>query len=119
MCLFKITNDRRLTDFYYKHTLLPDVTIVSIFQWIFRGRFLPPALSLELTDLYLKLFKPLKVNKKHFTELTREARIVRLDPGEAYAVEEVTPADERLSILLKGKYVQQILSSVPFRVYFL
>ncbi|CAH1644252.1 unnamed protein product [Spodoptera littoralis] len=66
-------------------------------------RFLPPALSLELTDLYLKLFKPLKVNKKHFTELTREARIVRLEPGEAYAVEEVTPADERLSILLKGK----------------
>ncbi|KAJ0179944.1 hypothetical protein K1T71_004535 [Dendrolimus kikuchii] len=66
-------------------------------------RFLPPALSLELTDLYLKLFKPLKVNKKHFQELTREARIVRLDPGEAYAVEEMTPADERLSILIKGK----------------
>ncbi|XP_068630454.1 blood vessel epicardial substance-like [Battus philenor] len=66
-------------------------------------RFLPPALSLELTDLYLKLFKPLKVNKKHFQELTREARIVRLEPGEAYAFEEVTPADERLSILLKGK----------------
>ena len=72
---------------------------------ILSGRFLPPALSLELTDLYLKLFKPLKVNKKHFTELTREARIVRLEPGEAYAVEDVTPADERLSILLKGKYV--------------
>ncbi|CAH0727765.1 unnamed protein product, partial [Brenthis ino] len=66
-------------------------------------RFLPPALSLELTDLYLKLFKPLKVNKKHFQELTREARVVKLEPGEAYAVEEVTPADERLSILLKGK----------------
>ncbi|XP_052738446.1 blood vessel epicardial substance-like [Bicyclus anynana] len=66
-------------------------------------RFLPPALSLELTDLYLKLFKPLKVNKKHFQELTREARLIRLDPGEAYAVEEVTPADERLSIILKGK----------------
>ncbi|XP_050682363.1 blood vessel epicardial substance-like [Leptidea sinapis] len=66
-------------------------------------RFLPPSLSLELTDLYLKLFKPLKVNKKHFQELTREARIVKLEPGEAYAVEDVTPADERLSILLKGK----------------
>ncbi|KAI5644094.1 popeye protein conserved region domain-containing protein [Phthorimaea operculella] len=65
--------------------------------------FLPPALSLELTELYLKLFKPLKVNKKHFQELTREARLVRLEPGEAYAVEDVTPADERLSILLKGK----------------
>lgn len=68
-------------------------------------RFLPPALSLELTDLYLKLFKPLKVNKKHFQELTREAKVVKLEPGEAYAVEEVTPADEQLSILLKGKYV--------------
>ncbi|CAH2992142.1 unnamed protein product [Chilo suppressalis] len=66
-------------------------------------RFLPPALSLELTDLYLKLFKPLKVHKKHFQELTREARVVRFEPGEAYAIEEVTPADERLSILLKGK----------------
>ncbi|XP_047986345.1 blood vessel epicardial substance-like [Leguminivora glycinivorella] len=66
-------------------------------------RFLPPALSLELTELYLKLFKPLKVNKKHFQELTREARVLRLEPGEAYAVEDVTPADERLSILLKGK----------------
>ncbi|GBP44376.1 Popeye domain-containing protein 3 [Eumeta japonica] len=60
-------------------------------------------LSLELTELYLKLFKPLKVNKKHFQELTREAHVMRLDPGEAYAVEEVTPADERLSILIKGK----------------
>ncbi|XP_061710526.1 blood vessel epicardial substance-like [Cydia pomonella] len=66
-------------------------------------RFLPPALSLELTELYLKLFKPLKVNKKHFQELTREAKVLRLEPGEAYAVEDVTPADERLSILLKGK----------------
>ncbi|KPI97935.1 Blood vessel epicardial substance [Papilio xuthus] len=66
-------------------------------------RFLPPALSLELTDLYLKLFKPLKVSKKHFQELTREARLMRLEAGEAYALEDVTPADERLSILLKGK----------------
>ncbi|KAL0892235.1 hypothetical protein ABMA27_015420 [Loxostege sticticalis] len=75
-------------------------SIHTVFLFI---RFLPPALSLELTELYLKLFKPLKVNKKHFQELTREARVVRLEPGEAYAVEEVTPADERLSILLKGK----------------
>lgn len=45
------------------------------------------------------------MNKKHFQELTREARLVRLEAGEAYAIEDVTPADERLSILLKGKYV--------------
>ncbi|KAG7299416.1 hypothetical protein JYU34_016369 [Plutella xylostella] len=79
------------------------VLVNSLHTIVLIIRFLPPALSLELTDLYLKLFKPLKVNKKHFTELTREARLVRLDAGEAYAVEEVTPADERLSILLKGK----------------
>lgn len=82
----------------------PRISFVFCFKLHFL-RFLPPALSLELTDLYLKLFKPLKVNKKHFQELTREARVVRLEPGEAYALEEVTPADERLSILLKGKYV--------------
>ncbi|XP_069354634.1 blood vessel epicardial substance-like isoform X1 [Maniola hyperantus] len=79
------------------------VLVNSIHTVFLIVRFLPPALSLELTDLYLKLFKPLKVNKKHFQELTREARVIRLEPGEAYAVEEVTPADERLSIILKGK----------------
>ncbi|XP_045513203.1 blood vessel epicardial substance-like [Pieris brassicae] len=79
------------------------VVVNSIHTVFLIIRFLPPALSLELTDLYLKLFKPLKVSKKHFQELTREARVVKLEPGEAYAVEEVTPADERLSILLKGK----------------
>ncbi|XP_023710710.1 blood vessel epicardial substance-A isoform X2 [Cryptotermes secundus] len=66
-------------------------------------RFLPPPLSLELTELYLKLFKPLRVSKKHFKELTREGQLMHLEPGETYAVEEVTPADERLSVLLKGK----------------
>ncbi|KAJ9591756.1 hypothetical protein L9F63_001692 [Diploptera punctata] len=66
-------------------------------------RFLPPPLSLELSELYLKLFKPLRVSKKHFKELSREGQILHLEPGETYAVEEVTPADERLSILLKGK----------------
>lgn len=58
------------------------------------------------------------MNKKHFQELTREARIVRLDPGEAYAVEEVTPADERLSILLKGKYVPNMLLTFKFTISF-
>lgn len=66
-------------------------------------RFLPPPLSVELTELYLKLFKPLRVSKKHFKELTREGQLLRLEPGETYAVEDVTPADERLSVLLKGK----------------
>lgn len=66
-------------------------------------KFLPPALSIELTELYIRLFKPLRVTKKHFKELTREASMCHLARGENYAVEEETPADERLSILLKGK----------------
>lgn len=66
-------------------------------------RLTPPSLSPELTELYVRMFSPLKVSKKHFKELTREASVLLLDPGDAYAVEEVTNADERLSILLKGK----------------
>ncbi|XP_034239009.1 blood vessel epicardial substance-like [Thrips palmi] len=66
-------------------------------------RFLPPALSPDLTELYLKVFKPLKVSKKAFKELAREGSVLTLEAGDAYAVEEQTPADERLSILLKGK----------------
>ncbi|GJQ67292.1 hypothetical protein Trydic_g8193 [Trypoxylus dichotomus] len=66
-------------------------------------RFLPPTLTLELTELYLKVFKPLRVSKKHFKELVREAQVVNLEKGDIYAVEDVSPADERLSILLKGK----------------
>ncbi|XP_071053052.1 blood vessel epicardial substance-A-like [Onthophagus taurus] len=66
-------------------------------------RFLPPTLTLELTELYLKVFKPLRVSKKHFKELVREAQVINLERGDIYAVEDVSPADERLSILLKGK----------------
>nr|XP_015835225.1 PREDICTED: uncharacterized protein LOC100141516 [Tribolium castaneum] len=66
-------------------------------------KFLPPTLTLELTDLYLKVFKPLRVSRKHFKELVREATVMTLERGDIYAVEDVSPADERLSILLKGK----------------
>lgn len=69
------------------------------------AKFLPPRLSVELTDLYLKQFKPLKVGKKHFKELTKEAQILKLQVGDTYAVEDITPADEKLSILLRGKWV--------------
>ncbi|XP_071875914.1 popeye domain-containing protein 1-like isoform X2 [Bombus fervidus] len=75
----------------------------GIHSLILACRFLPPALSPELAELYLKLFKPYKVSKKHFQELAKEARILKLDSGQTYATEGVTPADERLSILLRGK----------------
>lgn len=68
-------------------------------------KFLPPRLNVELTELYLKQFKPFRVDKKHFKELAKEAQILKLEVGETYAVEDVTPADEKLSILLRGKWV--------------
>ncbi|KAG5873856.1 hypothetical protein JTB14_019531 [Gonioctena quinquepunctata] len=66
-------------------------------------KFLPPTLTLELTELYLKVFQPFRVSKKHFKELVREAKVMNLEEGDIYAVEDVSPADERLSILLKGR----------------
>lgn len=83
----------------------------GIHSLILACRFLPPALSPELAELYLKLFKPYKVSKKHFQELAKEARILKLDSGQTYATEGVTPADERLSILLRGKWVSSIRCS--------
>ncbi|RZC39702.1 Popeye domain containing protein [Asbolus verrucosus] len=76
-----------------------NLTHTALLAW----RFLPPTLTLELTDLYLKVFKPLRVSRKHFKELVKEARVMTLERGDIYAVEDVSPADERLSILLKGK----------------
>lgn len=55
------------------------------------------------TQLFSQVFKPLRVNKKHFKELVREAKVMNLEEGDIYAVEDVSPADERLSILLKGR----------------
>lgn len=49
------------------------------------------------------MFKPLKVSKKHFKELVKEAQLCNLETGDIYAVEDASPADEKLAILLKGR----------------
>ncbi|XP_049840316.1 blood vessel epicardial substance-like, partial [Schistocerca gregaria] len=67
------------------------------------ARFLPPPLSPELADVYTRLFRPLRVSRKHFKELARCARLLRCAAGDTYAAEGATPADERLSVLLKGR----------------
>ncbi|XP_060518626.1 blood vessel epicardial substance-B-like [Cylas formicarius] len=66
-------------------------------------RFLPPTLTPELTELYIKIFKPLRISKKHFKELVKEAKVMTLESGDIYAVEDISPADERLSVLLRGR----------------
>ncbi|VEN49197.1 unnamed protein product [Callosobruchus maculatus] len=79
--------------------VLLNATHTALLTW----KFLPPTLTLELTDLYLKVFKPLRVSKKHFKELVKEAKVLNLEEGDIYAVEDVSPADEKLSILLRGR----------------
>ncbi|XP_071625704.1 popeye domain-containing protein 3-like isoform X2 [Temnothorax longispinosus] len=75
----------------------------GIHSLILACQFLPPALNPELAELYLKVFAPYKVNKQHFQELAKEARILKLDSDQTYATEGVTPADTKLSVLLRGK----------------
>ncbi|CAH1961970.1 unnamed protein product [Acanthoscelides obtectus] len=79
--------------------VLLNATHTALLTW----KFLPPTLTLELTELYLKVFKPLRVSKKHFKELVKEAKVMNLEEGDIYAVEDVSPADEKLSILLRGR----------------
>lgn len=52
------------------------------------------------------MFEPLHVREALFQRLTGQfCTIQTLKKGQAYAAEDKTSVDERLSILLKGKYV--------------
>lgn len=71
----------------------------------------------ELRLVYKRLFKPLHVQEALFQRLTGQfCTIQTLKKGQAYAVEDKTSVDERLSILLKGKYVIEILPEYRFSV---
>lgn len=66
----------------------------------------------ELRSVYRRMFQPLHVREALFQRLTGQfCTIQTLKKGQAYAAEDKTSVDERLSILLKGKYV---LWSKPF-----
>lgn len=54
------------------------------------------------------MFEPLHVREALFQRLTGQfCTIQTLKKGQVYAAEDKTSVDERLSILLKGKYVAQ------------
>lgn len=60
----------------------------------------------ELRSVYKRMFEPLHVQEALFQRLTGQfCTIQTLKKGQAYAAEDKTSVDERLSILLKGKYV--------------
>ncbi|CAM9861492.1 unnamed protein product [Lampetra planeri] len=61
---------------------------------------LPP----ELSDLYVELFAPLNVPREVFRSVVSQYCMIETRRrGEVYALENKTPIDRRLSILLKGK----------------
>lgn len=60
----------------------------------------------ELSSLYKRMFEPLHVPPELFQRLTGQfCNIQTLKTGQAYAAEDKTSVDDRLSILLKGKQV--------------
>lgn len=69
----------------------------------------------ELRSLYKRMFEPLRVREALFQRLTGQfCTIQTLKRGQVYAAEDKTSVDERLSILLKGKYVLERLTSSSF-----
>ncbi|KAG8009714.1 Blood vessel epicardial substance [Nibea albiflora] len=68
----------------------------------------------ELRPVYKRMFEPLHVKEALFQRLTGQfCTIQTLKKGQAYAAEDKTSVDERLSILLKGKM------KVSYRGHFL
>lgn len=63
----------------------------------------------ELEDLYVKVFKPLKMTRFEFKALTKVGKRCNLAKGNIYAIEAVTNTNEKFSILLKGRWVYSIV----------
>lgn len=67
----------------------------------------------ELRSVYKRMFEPLHVRESLFQRLTGQfCTIQTLKKGQAYAAEDKTSVDERLSILLKGKYVTSFICNI-------
>lgn len=74
----------------------------------------PIKIDRELRSVYKRMFEPLHVREALFQRLTGQfCTIQTLKKGQAYAAEDKTSVDERLSILLKGKM------KVSYRGHFL
>ena len=65
----------------------------------------PVRINPELEELYTKMFRPLKVQRAQFSELTSHGLIKDLPNGATYALENATHTGEKVSILLSGRLV--------------
>ena len=63
----------------------------------------PASLPKKFTKLFDTLFDSMKLSKKEFKLLTQHSLIINLNKGENYLIENESPIDEKVSILLEGK----------------
>lgn len=88
------------------------VNFMHLFFLLYKRR--PIKIDRELRSVYKRMFEPLHVQEALFQRLTGQfCTIQTLKKGQAYAAEDKTSVDERLSILLKGKM------KVSYRGHFL
>ncbi|XP_028985386.1 blood vessel epicardial substance [Betta splendens] len=88
------------------------VNFMHLFFLLYKRR--PIKIDRELQSVYKRMFEPLHVPQALFQRLTGQfCTIQTLKKGQAYAAEDKTSVDERLSILLKGKM------KVSYRGHFL
>ncbi|KAI0212442.1 hypothetical protein LSAT2_002642 [Lamellibrachia satsuma] len=102
------------------HVLLWSVVVaceVDVFTWyliflvvnvtrlvIAAFAVLPPRIQPELEEVYLRLMQPLRVSRGDFKRLLNTATLHHIPGGTCYAREGVTPAGEKHSILLTGRF---------------
>ncbi|XP_068591587.1 blood vessel epicardial substance-like isoform X1 [Cebidichthys violaceus] len=88
------------------------VNFMHLFFLLYKRR--PIKIDRELRPVYKRMFEPLHVQEALFQRLTGQfCTIQTVKKGQAYAAEDKTSVDERLSILLKGKM------KVSYRGHFL
>ncbi|XP_078504570.1 popeye domain-containing protein 1 isoform X1 [Lissotriton helveticus] len=88
------------------------VNLMHFVYLVYKKR--PIKIEKELKGIYKRLFEPLHVPPELFQRLTGQfCNIQTLQKGQAYAAEDKTSVDDRLSILLKGKM------KVSYRGHFL
>ncbi|XP_064412351.1 blood vessel epicardial substance isoform X2 [Latimeria chalumnae] len=88
------------------------VNLMHFMYLVYKRR--PIKIDRELKTVYRRMFEPLHVPPDLFQRLTGQfCTIQTLKKGQAYAAEDKTSVDERLSILLKGKM------KVSYRGHFL
>ncbi|XP_059588429.1 blood vessel epicardial substance isoform X3 [Alligator mississippiensis] len=103
---------RCAVDIMIWNTVFLVINFLHFIYLVYKRR--PIKIEKELSSLYKRMFEPLHVPPELFKRLTGQfCNIQTLKTGQAYAAEDKTSVDDRLSILLKGKM------KVSYRGHFL